>query len=57
VQRQELFVPDAFLLLEKKVSKTFNLERLERLSKLEFLKEFLGFLNRPAPGGPAASAA
>jgi hypothetical protein len=47
VQRQELFVPDAFLLLEKKVSKTFNLERLERLSKLEFLKEFLGFLGRP----------
>jgi hypothetical protein len=48
VQRQELFVPDAFLLLEKKVSKAFNLERLERLSKLEFLKEFLGFLGRPA---------
>ncbi|HEX4667958.1 MAG TPA: hypothetical protein VH207_15305 [Chthoniobacterales bacterium] len=52
VQRQELFVPDAFLLLEKRVSKAFNLERLERLSKLEFLKEFLGFL-----GGPAESAA
>jgi hypothetical protein len=47
VERQELFVPDAFSLLEKRVSKTFNLGRLEQLSRIEFLKEFLGFL---APG-------
>jgi hypothetical protein len=47
VERQELFVPDAFSLLEKKISKSFNLRRLERLSKIEFLKEFLGFLSRP----------
>ncbi len=47
VQRQELFVPDAFSLLEKRVSEAFNLERLERLSKIEFLKEFIGVLARP----------
>jgi len=46
VQRQDLFVPDAFSLLERRVSKTFNLERLERLSKIEFLKEFIGVLNK-----------
>ncbi len=28
VQRQDLFVPDAFSLLEKRVSKAFSLERL-----------------------------
>jgi hypothetical protein len=46
VQRQDLFVPDAFRLLEKRVSKTFNLERLQRLSKIDFLKEFIGVLGR-----------
>jgi hypothetical protein len=48
VERQDLFVTDAFSLLERKVSKAFNLDRLERLSKIDFLKEFLGFLSRPA---------
>jgi hypothetical protein len=48
VERQDLFVTDAFSLLERKISKTFNLDRLERLSKIDFLKEFLGFLGRPA---------
>jgi hypothetical protein len=48
VQRQDLFVPDAFSLLERRVSKTFNLEPLQRLSKLEFLKEFIGVLG-PGP--------
>jgi hypothetical protein len=43
VERQELFVPDAFSLLEKRVSKTFNLQRLERLTRLDFLKEFLEY--------------
>ncbi len=47
VERQDLFVTDAFSLLERKISKTFNLHRLERLSKIDFLKEFLGFLGRP----------
>ncbi len=47
VQRQDLFVPDVFSLLERKVSATFNVERLERLSKMEFLTEFLGFIERP----------
>ncbi len=46
VQRQDLFVPDAFSLLERRVSKTFNLERLQRLSKIDFLKEFIGLLGR-----------
>lgn len=45
VHRQDLFVPDAFSLLEKRVSKAFSLERLERLSKLDFLKEFIGVLD------------
>jgi hypothetical protein len=44
VQRQDLFVPDAFSLLEKRVSKAFSLERLEQLSKMDFLKEFIGVL-------------
>ena len=48
VLRQELFVPGAFSLLEKKVNEAFNLARLERLSKLDFLKEFIGSLERPA---------
>jgi len=48
VERQDLVVTDAFSLLERKISKTFNLDRLERLSKIDFLKEFLGFLGRPA---------
>jgi hypothetical protein len=48
VERQDLFIPDAFSLLEHKVSKTFKLERLEKLSKIEFLTEFLGFLARPS---------
>jgi hypothetical protein len=47
VERQELFVPDAFSLLERRVSKTFKLDRLEQLSRIEFLKEFLGFLGGP----------
>ena len=47
VDRQDLFVPDAFSLLERKISKTFNLKRLQRLSKMEFLKEFIGVLGRP----------
>ncbi|MGI8890140.1 MAG: hypothetical protein ACR2G0_05075 [Chthoniobacterales bacterium] len=47
VQRQDLFVPNAFSLLERKVSKTFNLKRLQALSKIEFLKEFLGVLDCP----------
>jgi hypothetical protein len=53
VQRQDLFVPDAFSLLERRVSKTFNLERLERLSKIEFLEEFIGVLSKaPNRKGP-----
>lgn len=48
VQRPELFAPGTFSILEKKVGKTFNLERLEKLSKLEFLKEFFGVLGRPS---------
>ena len=44
VQRQDLFVEDAFSLLERRVSEAFNLERLERLSKMDFLKEFIGVL-------------
>ncbi len=47
VERQDLFIPDAFSLLESKVSKMFNAERLQRLSKIDFLKEFLGFLAGP----------
>ena len=47
VERPELFVQDAFSLLERRISKSFNFERLERLSKIEFLNEFLGFLGRP----------
>ena len=49
VQRQDLFVPDAFSLLEKRVSKAFSLERLERLSKIDFLKEFIGVLGHSRP--------
>jgi hypothetical protein len=49
VQRQDLFVPDAFSLLERRVSKAFNLERLERLSKMDFLKEFIGVLKHGCP--------
>ena len=48
VERQDLFVTDAFSLLERRISKSFNIERLERLSKMEFLKEFLGYLSRPS---------
>ena len=44
VERQDLFVTDAFSLLERRVSETFNLKRLERLSKMDFLQEFLGYL-------------
>jgi hypothetical protein len=44
VERPDLFVRDAFSLLERRVSETFNLERLERLSKMDFLKEFIGVL-------------
>ncbi|MEO8438688.1 MAG: hypothetical protein ABI540_00545 [Spartobacteria bacterium] len=44
VQRQDLFVPDAFSILERRVSEAFNLDRLQRLSKIDFLKEFIGIL-------------
>ncbi len=44
VERQDLFLPDAFSLLERRVGETFNHKRLERLSRMDFLKEFLGFL-------------
>jgi hypothetical protein len=47
VQREDLFARGAFSLLEKTISKDFNLERLQELSKIEFLKEFFGFLHRP----------
>lgn len=47
VQRPDLFAPNAFPLLEKKISQSFNIERLGKLSKIEFLKEFLGFFERP----------
>ena len=47
VQRPDLFAPDVFPLLEKKIDNTFNIERLQKLSKIEFLQEFLGFLGRP----------
>ncbi len=50
VQRQDLFVPDAFSLLEARVSKAFSLDRLERLSKIDFLKEFIGVLGHGRPG-------
>ncbi len=49
VHRQDLFVPDAFSLLEKTVSKAFSLERLEQLSKIDFLKEFIGVLGHGRP--------
>lgn len=48
VERQDLFVDDAFSLLEKRVSTSFNLERLEGLSRMDFLKEFLGYLESAA---------
>jgi hypothetical protein len=47
VQRPDLFVRGAFSLLEKRVSADFNIERLEQLTKIEFLEEFFGFLGRP----------
>lgn len=50
VQRQDLFVPDVFSLLEKRVSKVFSLDRLERFSKIDFLKEFIGVLGHGPPG-------
>lgn len=58
VEREDLFVPDAFSLLEKRISKTFSRERLVQLSRMDFLKEFLGFLEtgESAGGGTAASA-
>ncbi len=49
VLRQDLFVPDAFSLLEERVSKAFSLDRLERLSKIDFLKEFIGVLSHGRP--------
>ncbi len=48
VERQDLFVDDVFSLLEKRISKSFNLERLEGLSRMDFLKEFLGYLEPAA---------
>jgi hypothetical protein len=47
VQRQDLFVRGTFSLLEKRVSQDFNIERLEQLTKIEFLKEFFGILGQP----------
>ena len=44
VERQDLFVSEAFALLERRVSATFNAGRLEGLSRMEFLKEFLDCL-------------
>ena len=48
VQRQELFARGVFSLLEQRLSEYFNLERLQRLSKMEFLNDFLRNLSRPA---------
>lgn len=42
VEREELFVADAFGLLERRISVAFNLARLKELSRIDFLKEFLG---------------
>lgn len=42
VEREDLFADGVFGYLEKKVGQYFNAERLSRLSKLEFLQEFLG---------------
>lgn len=42
VEREDLFVADAFSLLERRISAAFNLPRLKELSRLDFLKEFLG---------------
>jgi hypothetical protein len=47
VERPDLFAPGVFPLLEKNVDHSFNIERLQKLSKLEFLQEFFGFLGRP----------
>jgi hypothetical protein len=44
VERQDLFITDAFSMLERRVSTAFNASRLESLSRMDFLKEFLGFL-------------
>ena len=52
VQRPDLFAPNIFPLLEKNVDNSFNIERLQKLSKLEFLQEFLGFLGQPATSRP-----
>ncbi len=41
VEREDLFVTDAFSLLERRISDSFNLVRLKSLSRLDFLKEFL----------------
>jgi hypothetical protein len=49
VERQDLFLPDAFSLLEERVSTAFNLERLERLTKIEFLREFIDVLKYGRP--------
>lgn len=48
VERQDLFVSNAFSLLERRVSTTFNVGRLEQLSRVDFLKEFLAC---PGPTG------
>jgi hypothetical protein len=52
VQRPDLFAPNIFPLLEKNVDDSFNIERLQKLSKLEFLQEFFGFLGQPAASRP-----
>lgn len=48
VEREELFVTDAFSLLERRISVAFNLARLKELSRIDFLNEFLG---RVGPAG------
>jgi len=47
VHRPDLFAPNAFPFLERKVDHMFCIDRLEKLSKIEFLKEFFGFFGRP----------
>ena len=48
VQRPDLFAPNVFPLLEDMFDKSFNIERLQNLSKIEFLKEFFDFLGQSA---------
>ena len=56
VQRPDLFAANIFSLLENNVDQTFNIERLQRLSKLEFLQEFFGFLGQAGNHRTSAAA-